>query len=121
MRLLDKETGKVRVEKGEQGKLIPGPYGMYVCIYVCIYTHTHNANITHTHTHTHTHTETYLDQQKVMDAISLKNYEYVKIEDKQTGATRVERGAKLVFLAGQEQVVRGSNGESKQEVCSKIG
>ena len=56
VRLLDKETGKVRVEKGEQGKLIPGPYGMHVCIYVCIYTHTTLIFYKHTHTHTHSHT-----------------------------------------------------------------
>ena len=75
VRLLDKQTGQVRVEKGEQGKLVPGPH------------------------------ETYLDADGVREAISLKYYEYVRIEDKQTGITRVERGEKLVFLTGHEKVV----------------
>lgn len=75
VRFVDKQTGKIRVEIGEQGCVIPSPY------------------------------ETLLDHVGVRDAISLKCYEYVKIEDKKTGNIRVERGEKLVFLTGYEEVV----------------
>lgn len=75
VRLLDKQTGTVRVELGEQGKVIPGPH------------------------------ETFLDSIGVRSAISLKYYEYIRVEDKKTGSTRVERGEKLVFLTGHEEVV----------------
>jgi hypothetical protein len=46
-----------------------------------------------------------LDYDGVCDAISLKLSQYVKIENKETSEIRVERGAKLVFLAAQEQMI----------------
>ena len=75
VRLLDCQTGQVRVEAGEQGKVIPGPY------------------------------EKFVDKEGVRSAIALKCHEYVRIEDKQTGSTRVERGEQLVFLTGHEEIV----------------
>merc|ERR1711990_938560 len=75
VRLLDCQTGQVRVEAGEQGKIIPGPY------------------------------EKFVDKEGVRSAIALKCHEYVRIEDKQTGSTRVERGEQLVFLTGHEEIV----------------
>merc|ERR1719199_1499928 len=71
----DQQTGQVRVEKGEQGRIVPGPY------------------------------ETFLDDVGVRPAISLKVFEYVRIENKKTGTMRVERGEQLVFLDGHEEVV----------------
>ncbi len=75
VRLLDNQTGTVRVEVGEQGRVIPGPY------------------------------ETYVDSCGKRNAISLKCHEYVRIEDKMTGKTRVEQGEQLVFLTGHEELV----------------
>merc|ERR1712167_314763 len=75
VRLLDCQTGQVRVEAGEQGKVIPVPY------------------------------EKFVDKEGVRSAIALKCHEYVRIEDKQTGSTRVERGEQLVFLTGHEEIV----------------
>jgi hypothetical protein len=75
VRFLDKETGQVRVERGEQGKVIPAPY------------------------------EEFLDSEGPRDAISLKCYEYVRIEDKKSGTVRVEKGEQLVFLTGHEEIV----------------
>jgi len=75
VRLLDKLTGQVRVEAGEQGKVIPGPH------------------------------EVLFDSQGVRNAVSLKCNEYVRIEDKMTGKLRVEQGEQLVFLTGHEEVV----------------
>jgi len=75
VRFLDNRTGKVRVEVGEQGQVIPTAY------------------------------ETFLDKARVRSAIDLKCNEYVKIEDKSTGTSRVERGEQLVFLGGFEEVV----------------
>lgn len=75
VRFLNQETGEVRVEMGEQGKVIPAPH------------------------------ESFLDAQGVRSAISLKCHEYVKIADEKTGSTRVERGEKLVYLRGHEEVV----------------
>jgi hypothetical protein len=74
VRLLDNQTGTVRVEVGEQGRVIPGPY------------------------------ETYVDSCGKRCAISLKCHEYVRIEDKMTGKTRVEQGEQLVFLTGHEEL-----------------
>merc|ERR1712216_231382 len=74
VRFLNQETGKVRVEIGEQGSVIPAPY------------------------------ESFLDAQGVRSAISLKCHEYIKIVDAKSGSTRVERGEKLVYLTGHEEV-----------------
>ena len=75
IRFIDNETGKVRVVKGEQGCVVPGPY------------------------------EENLDVTGKRKAIDLKVYEYVKIENKKTGQVRTERGEKLVFLDAFEELV----------------
>ena len=76
VRFVDKQTGKIRVEIGEQGCVIPTPY------------------------------ERILDGDKgIRDAISLKCFEYVRIEDKKTGYIRVVRGETLVFLTAYEEIV----------------
>jgi hypothetical protein len=78
VRFLDKSTGKVRVEKGEQGRVYP------------------EAN------------EIFLDEVKYpkgkRQAIDLKINEYVKIEDHKLGTIRIERGEKLVFLGEFEEI-----------------
>jgi len=75
VRFLNTESGQVRVEVGEQGKVIPRPH------------------------------EKFLDAGGVRSAIALKCHEYVKIEDNKTGTMRVERGEQLVYLTGHEEVV----------------
>merc|ERR1712070_1195676 len=45
-----------------------------------------------------------VDAKGVRDAIDLRAYEYVKIEDKRTGSMKVEKGEKLVFLGPFEEV-----------------
>ena len=75
VRFIDKQTGKIRVEIGEQGCVIPTAY------------------------------ESLLDASGVRDAIALKCYEYVKIEDKKSGNIRVVKGEQLVFLNGFEEIV----------------
>jgi len=75
IRFIDNETGKVRVVKGEQGCVVPGPY------------------------------EEYLDANGKRQAFDLKVFEYVKIENKKTGEVRTERGEKLVFLGPFEELV----------------
>jgi hypothetical protein len=85
VRLLDAQTGAVRVEVGEQGKVVPGPY------------------------------EAYLDSCGKRSAISLKCHEYVRIEDKMTGKTRVEQGEQLVFLTGHEEFVGAGKSQQVQQ------
>eukprot|EP00918_Siedleckia_nematoides_P084654 GHVU01186028.1.p1 GENE.GHVU01186028.1~~GHVU01186028.1.p1 ORF type:complete len:547 (+),score=146.48 GHVU01186028.1:159-1799(+) len=85
VRLLDAQTGAVRVEVGEQGKVVPGPY------------------------------EAYLDSCGKRSAISLKCHEYVRIEDKMTGKTRVEQGEQLVFLTGHEEFVGAGKSHQVQQ------
>mmetsp|Transcript_15446 Transcript_15446/g.22583 ORF Transcript_15446/g.22583 Transcript_15446/m.22583 type:complete len:274 (+) Transcript_15446:142-963(+) len=74
VRFVDNSTGKVRVEYGEQGCVVPGP------------------------------DEVFLDgvsgKRKAMD---LQVFEYVKVQDKRTGKVRTERGEKLVFLGPFEE------------------
>ena len=38
-----------------------------------------------------------------MEALNLRVFEYVKIQDKRTGAVRTERGEQLVFLGPFEE------------------
>jgi hypothetical protein len=76
-RFLDKATGAIRVEVGEQGRVIPNP------------------------------NEVKLDSSKVRESIDLKANEYVKIEDKVSGEIRIERGEKVVFLGKYEEFVGG--------------
>jgi regulator of protease activity HflC (stomatin/prohibitin superfamily) len=85
VRLLDAQTGAVRVEVGEQGKVVPGPY------------------------------EAYLDSCGKRSAISLKCHEYVRIEDTMTGKTRVEQGEQLVFLTGHEEFVGAGKSQQVQQ------
>jgi hypothetical protein len=75
VRFIDNETGKVRVIKGEQGCVVPGP------------------------------NEEFLDMGGKKQALDLKVYEYVKIQNKKTGEVRTERGEKLVFLDAFEELV----------------
>lgn len=75
IRFIDNESGKIRVLKGEQGCVVPGPY------------------------------EQNLDSNGKRQAIDLKIYEYVKIENKQTGTVRTVRGENLVFLDAFEEIV----------------
>lgn len=75
IRFIDNESGKIRVVKGEQGCVIPGPY------------------------------EENLDSIGKRQAYDLKVYEYVKIENKKSGKVRTERGEKLVFLDAFEELV----------------
>mmetsp|Transcript_3003 Transcript_3003/g.3487 ORF Transcript_3003/g.3487 Transcript_3003/m.3487 type:complete len:566 (+) Transcript_3003:131-1828(+) len=74
VRFVDNSTGKVRVECGEQGCVVPAP------------------------------DEVFLDgvsgKRKAMD---LQVFEYVKVQDKRTGKVRTERGEKLVFLGPFEE------------------
>lgn len=77
VRFLDLSTGKVRVERGEQGNVVPA------------------AN------------EVFLDTCGKRQAINLKIFEYAKIEDRRTGQIRVERGEKLIFLSGFEELIGG--------------
>lgn len=75
VRFIDNETGKVRVVKGEQGCVVPGP------------------------------NEEFLDVGGKKQALDLKVYEYVKIQNNNTGEVRTERGEKLVFLGPFEALV----------------
>lgn len=86
VRFLDKTTGKIRVERGEQGCVFPGP------------------------------TEVFFDNGGKMSAVDLKLYEYSRIENVQTGAVRVERGEKLVFLDAFEAFVGGRRKERAIEL-----
>jgi hypothetical protein len=75
VRFIDNETGKLRVIKGEQGCVVPGP------------------------------NEEFLDVGGKRQALDLKVYEYVKVQNKKTGEVRTERGEKLVFLGPFEELV----------------
>lgn len=75
IRFIDNQTGKIRVLKGEQGCVVPGP------------------------------DEEFLDVGGKKRALDLKIYEYVKIQNKKTGEVRTERGEKLVFLGPFEELV----------------
>jgi hypothetical protein len=75
IRFIDNQTGKIRVVKGEQGCVVPGP------------------------------DEEFLDVGGKKQALDLKIYEYVKIQNKKTGEVRTERGEKLVFLGPFEELV----------------
>ena len=76
-RMLDKSTGAIRVEIGEQGRVVPNP------------------------------NEVKLDSSKVRESVDLKANEYIKIEDKVSGEIRIERGEKVVFLGKYEEFVGG--------------
>jgi len=78
VRFIDNETGKLRVIKGEQGCIVPGP------------------------------NEEFLDVGGKRQALDLKVYEYVKISNKKTGEVRTERGEKLVFLGPFEELLENS-------------
>lgn len=75
VRFVNNETGKLRTVKGEQGRIVPGPY------------------------------EEFLDSGGKKQALDLKVYEYVKIENRKTGEVRTERGEKLVFLDPFEELI----------------
>mmetsp|Transcript_16048 Transcript_16048/g.19599 ORF Transcript_16048/g.19599 Transcript_16048/m.19599 type:complete len:561 (+) Transcript_16048:151-1833(+) len=75
VRFIDKQSGKVRVAKGEKGCVVPES------------------------------DEEFLDAGGKRQAIDLKVYEYVKIENRYTGEVRTERGEKLVFLEPFEELV----------------
>jgi len=75
VRFIDNETGKVRIVKGEQGCVVPGP------------------------------NDQFLDPNGKKQAMDLKIYEYIKIQNKKTGEVRTERGEKLVFLGPFEEFV----------------
>lgn len=84
VRFLNKTTGRVRVVRGEAGCVVPEA------------------------------SEVPLDGsgscgagRGKREAIDLRVFEYVRIEDKKLGTSRVERGEGLVFLDAHEEVVDG--------------
>lgn len=75
IRLLNNETGKIRVIRGEQGCIVPSP------------------------------NDEFLDAGGKKQALDLKVYEYVKIQNKNTGNVRTERGEKLIFLGPFDEFI----------------
>jgi len=78
VRLIDERTGKIRVEKGEAGIVIPGAY------------------------------EKTLHNEGVLEAIDLKSFEYVRVQNKKDGTVRIAKGEQLLFLDAYEEPVPGS-------------
>jgi hypothetical protein len=95
VRFLDKKTGMVRVEVGEQGRVMPSAYETFMDEPIAQTAQGSNCAAS--------------KNPHVRQGIDLKCNEYVKIENKSTGHIRVERGESLVFLGGYEEVVGSKN------------
>ncbi|CAD7940437.1 unnamed protein product [Amoebophrya sp. A120] len=118
VRFKDQTTGKIRVEKGEQGAVMPSPTEVYVDaggkrtavdLNASEWCKTENKETGRVMVHKGPQLvfldsyDEFVSKPAKQKALDLKVYQWVRVQDHETGKTRVERGEKLLFPGAYEE------------------